>query len=412
MRLAWLYRSEKAEVAAAHAAEMARVAAAHASNKVKLLAQFCYDMNARGDYVLAVETIREYVAQYPRDVDGMKGLARVLWLQGYLPESLLAAQQGYHEDPFDAETYAEAEVAMMGMDRFESALQLAAQARRLGVVRSGNALIAGYLAGMDDVVEQQVSAAWAGVAEEKAGDGAQITYAELIDYGLYLDDTGRIGAGLDVWRRAAAKAGKVPGLASTQAYLLAQGALDRALAESCTISLEMVNEVRRLPKGPVASFNAGMAAALCGDETYAEKAIAGLRQDFPQNTAVQQYYVPELQAAAALGVNEPARALQGLIALGQYDQISLTPYLRGMARAAVGQTPLAINDFQSVLSHRGVDLMIGGTLYPMAEMGVARVYAASGDKKNSAASYRRFLMMWGEADRGQPLMAAALAKSR
>ena len=82
MRLAWLYRSEKAEVASANAAELARGASGNASEKMKLLTQFCYEMNASGDYGQALNTIREFVARYPRDVDGMKGLALALRVQG------------------------------------------------------------------------------------------------------------------------------------------------------------------------------------------------------------------------------------------------------------------------------------------------------------------------------------------
>jgi serine/threonine protein kinase len=124
MRLAWLYRSEKAEVAAGNAAELARGAAGKASDKVKLLTQFCYEMNASGDYGGALKTIREFAARYPRDADGMRGLAQALRVQGLLPEALQAAQRGYREHPFDTETYAEAELALIEMDRYDDALQL------------------------------------------------------------------------------------------------------------------------------------------------------------------------------------------------------------------------------------------------------------------------------------------------
>jgi hypothetical protein len=174
----------------------------------------------------------------------------------------------------------------------------------------------------------------------------------------------------------------------------------------------MVDDVKSLPKGPVASFNAGVAAALCGDKPYAEKTIAALQQGYPHSTAVAQYYVPELQAAAEIGVNEPEKALDTLIALEQYDQISLTPYLRGMANAALGQMQAAILDFQIAQTHRGSSLLLSGNVYPMAELGIARAYAASRDKSNSAAGYRRFLMLWKEADQGQPLLVEALAKSK
>ncbi len=412
MRLAWLYRSDRAEVASANAAVLAHDAAVDAGEKVKLLAQFCYDMNASGDYGHATETIRLFVSLYPADVDGLKGLARVLRVQGLLPEALLAAQQGYGEHPFDSETYAEAELAMIGMDRYDNALQLEIQAVRVGLLASGNALTAGYLGDKDDVVEERVDALKKASAASASSGVAPASFAESYRYGVYLDNTGRMAAGSELWRTTGTRAGAVSGLVSTQASMLARGALDRALAESCTVALTMVNEVKGLPKGPVASFNAGMAAALCGDEPYAEKTVSALRQSYPKSTAVMQYYVPQLQAAAELGVNEPAKALQSLISQGQFDGTSLTPYLRGMAHAALGQMPPAIQDFQTVLAHRGSAMLLGGDVYPMAQLGLARAYAASRDRANSASAYRQFLMLWAEADRGQPLMVEALAKSK
>ncbi len=402
IRLAWLYRDEKAEMASTQSAKLAKVAAVYASDKVKTLAQFCYERNAVGDEAKAASTIRQFVAKYPHDVNGMKGLARVLRAQGYLPESLLAAQEGDREDPFDAEIYDEAESALVELDRYDSALQLEAQARREGVVADAGALAAGYMSGKDDVMEQASGGA----------TSTEMSYARLDRYGRYLDGTGRLSASFALWRTSAAGAEKTPELSSTAASLLAQGALDRAFAESCTVSLAMVDELRGMPKGPAASFNTGMAAALCGDQTYVEKLVAELQQEFPLNTTVVQYYLPEMRAAAELGVNEPGTALQLLTAVGQNDRRLLTPYLRGLARLAVGQTALAVNDFQTVLAHRGAAWMVGGTLYPMAEVELARAYWSGRDKNDSVAAYRRFLVSWGEADRHQPLMTEALARSK
>jgi serine/threonine-protein kinase len=398
MRLAWLYRGEEAEVASANAATLARDAATNASERVRLLAQFCYAMNASGDLAEAGATIRQFAAKYPVDVEGKTGLARVLRLQGYLPEALLAAQQGYEEHPFNAETYGEAELATMGMDRYAGGLKL--QGRKMGVARE-----VGGLSAVDLTADGA-----AGVAV--AGSKDSPTYSELNSRGLYLDGAGRMTEGLELWKSAAAKASQVPELGSTQASMLAQGALDRALTESCTVALEMADEVKSLPKGPIASFHAGMAAALCGDQTYADKTIAGLQQSFPRNSMVAENFVPELHAAAAVGVNEPGKALQILAAVKAQDQASLTPYLRGLAHAAVGQMPAAIADFQIVLAHRGVALVLGSNVYPMAEIGVARAYAAGGDKADSVIAYRRFLALWGGADQNQPRVREALAKSK
>ena len=83
-----------------------------------------------------------------------------------------------------------------------------------------------------------------------------------------------------------------------------------------------------------------------------------------------------------------------------------------MANAALGQMQAAILDFQIAQAHRGSSLLLSGNVYPMAELGVTRAYAASRDKTDSVAEYRRFIALWKEADRGQPLLLEALAKSR
>lgn len=72
----------------------------------------------------------------------------------------------------------------------------------------------------------------------------------------------------------------------------------------------------------------------------------------------------------------------------------------------------AILDFQIAQAHRGSSLLLSGNVYPMAELSVARAYAASRDRADSVEEYRRFLMLWKEADRGQPLLVEALAKSK
>ncbi|WP_433964692.1 tetratricopeptide repeat protein [Tunturiibacter gelidiferens] len=412
MRLAWLYREEKAEVKSADAAGLASDAAVHASEAVKLLAKFCFEMNGSGDLVQATRTIREYVLRYPLSVDGRKGLAIALRVQGLFPEALHAAQQGYEENPFDAETYIEAERDLIGMDRYGSALELESQAGHIGVARSINVLTAAYLDGREDLVTERVRELQDALAGPTIGSRAQVTYADLNNYGLYLDSTGKKVAALDLWRTAAAKASDEAELSGTQASLLAQGALDYALAESCPAALAMVEEGKSLPKGPVASFNAGMAAALCGDQPYAVKTAVTLQQHFPRNTVVVQDYVPELNAAAEIGINEPEKAIPGLDTRVQYDETVFAAYLSGMAHAALGQTSQAILDFQTVLARRGEASMLEGDLYPMAGIGVARGYKNSRNQPKSVEAYRRSLKLWKEADQRQPLMTEALARSR
>ena len=74
--------------------------------------------------------------------------------------------------PVRCRMYAEAQLALIGMDDYEDALQLEAQAKRAGVVSTGNSLIAGYLAGNEDVTAKQASAKQVAFAGTTTAHGA------------------------------------------------------------------------------------------------------------------------------------------------------------------------------------------------------------------------------------------------
>jgi serine/threonine protein kinase/tetratricopeptide (TPR) repeat protein len=412
LKLAWIYRGEGAETAAAAEGKLAQDASENASDRLKMLAQFSYEMNTTGDFERAAGVMRQFKELFPHDIAGMLGTARVLRAQGHLPEALQAAQQVYAENPYDGDAYVEAEALMVGMDRFQGARELQEQSRRLGVVRSGSLIAATYLEGKKEDFE--------GLTIAMRTAASQDSYRQLGQYGLALDDMGRLTAGAAVWRGGAASAGGAAGLEdgldAVQASLLAQAALDRALTSSCRSAMSFSHQVDGLASGIsgglVATFQVGLAAALCGDVTAAQRAIVGLKAKFPNSTAVNEYYLAELQAAILLHQNDAKGALGVLGPAAPYDQISLTPYLRGLAHLGTGEAVSAVSDFQAVVDHRGMAFLIGSNVYPMAELGLARAYAAMGDKANSRAAYQRFATLWHEADHGQPPLDEALAKGR
>ena len=394
MRLAWLYSGEKAEVASARAAGLAVDASRDADERVKLLAKFCYEMNATGDYSLAAATIRQYTERYPLDAEGMTGLAHVLRAQGHLVEALLAAEQAYVENRYAAAAYGEAESAMIGLDRYDDALQLERQARNLGVAFRGNAMAAAYLAGRLDVVAEVVDAL--------RSDATRQSYAQLSEESLYLDNTGQMAASTALWNKTTGLSGRSPELASARAYLLAQNILDRALAGSCLEAKKLASEFTNMSHGPMAGFHAGLASGLCGDGAATEATTLWLKQEYPENTTVALHYVPELEAVVALADNNATKALEVLIAMAPYEEDSLAPYLRGVAHIARKEPLLAVADFQTVLSHRGMAFTSGSNVYPMAEIGLARASEAAGDKVLSVAAYDRFAALWTKDDKVQP----------
>jgi eukaryotic-like serine/threonine-protein kinase len=392
LRLSWLYTAQKAEVAAAETAAQAFAASADSSPRLKLMAEFANELSAQGNYGRAAEIAHQLVTQYPRDLEALTDLARAERLQAHPAEALQAAQQAYSVDARSAEAYAEAERDMIALNHFDGALETEALAQRLGAPSGGVTIAAAYLDGRADVVVQQ--AELLNTADAKT----QSTYGQRGDYALALDNGGHLAAAALQWRSAATSLRAVPALESTRSHVLAEAALDRALAGNCSLALPFAGEALAQAAGPEARFDAGMADALCGQVAQAQKVIDGLQQSYPKNTAVVGYYLPNLHAALALEAKDAEASLSALAGPNQYDLLSLTPYLRGQAHIAAGSAAAAVVDLQITLDHRGYAFLSGSNVYPMAQLSLAHAYAAMGDKTNSAAAQQRFQTLWKQAD--------------
>ncbi len=397
LRLAVLYRRQRAEVASAEAARLALVAAQGASERTRTFTQYEYEMDTTGDLVHAAAVVRSYLDRVPGDSSALEALARSLGLQGKMVEALQIAQQAYAENPYDSEAYRQAENALLSLDRYEAAEQVDAQAQKVGIESNGLSLTTLYLEGQQRGLPAAIQ------AMQTAPSGSRTGWS----YGLYLDNIGQLGAGDAVWRDRARRAAQIPGLGSASAFMLAQGALDRALLGDCKEAGALARESADHPQGMNTLFNAGIAEALCGDAVHAEQSILRLQQSFPQSFAVNGYYIPDLKAALALHDGNASAALEILKPARQFDLISLTPLLRGQAHVLLHQVQIGIVDFQTVLSHRGLPFVVGSVVYPIAEIGLARAFAEIGDTGNSAEAYRTFLEMWRSADANQPLLTEA-----
>jgi serine/threonine-protein kinase len=402
IQLAVMYRRERAELAAADAAKLALAAADDASERTRTIAQYEYEMNVSGDFPRAANIIRQLVNANPHDADSLVRLARALRLEGRFGEAQQAAQQALGENSFSLDAYTESESALIGLDKYEAASLLDAQAQRTGVGHLAGTLTSAYLGDR----QQDLAAAVDAIAGKKVG------FRPDWNYGIYLDNTGQLHAGAAMWRDRAEGALEVRGLESTAGLLLAQGAVDRALIGDCAGALAMARESDDQDQGITAVFSVGMANALCGNTPRALEAADQLQQTWPQSFAVKGFYLADIRAAIALHDQDPTTAVDLLKPARQYDLISLTPVLRGRAHVALRQVQISIVDFQTVLAHRGVPFVVGSVSYPVAQIGVARAFGDAGDQNNSAEAYRRFLDLWKNADANQPLLAEARSHSR
>jgi Tfp pilus assembly protein PilF len=83
-------------------------------------------------------------------------------------------------------------------------------------------------------------------------------------------------------------------------------------------------------------------------------------------------------------------------------------YIRGLAYLKQNNGALAQAEFKTIIDHRGWYPV--SPLYPLAQLGLARAAAMSGDGSGARKAYQDFLALWKDADASLPALVAARAE--
>jgi len=159
---------------------------------------------------------------------------------------------------------------------------------------------------------------------------------------------------------------------------------------------------------------AAVALGLSGDVSSAMRLADQLAKLFPQDTAVQSQYVPMMRAAASLSSAQGAKALEELAPVVPYELgtsqsfvgLTLYPvYLQGQAYLLAKQGAPAAVEFKKILDHWGI--APNDPIHALARLGLARVYALSGDTAKAKTAYQDFLALWKDADPDIPILKQA-----
>jgi tetratricopeptide (TPR) repeat protein len=170
------------------------------------------------------------------------------------------------------------------------------------------------------------------------------------------------------------------------------------------------------------NYGAALALALSGDSAKAEKLADDMEKLYPEDTSVRFSYLPVIRAVVAMQHGKPQQAIDTLQAGIPYEmgspRSSQTAYFgslypvffRGEALLATHKGGEAANDFQKILSHRGI--MVGDPVFVLAHLGLARAYALSGESAKARSQYEEFLALWNTADSDIPVLKRAKAEFR
>ncbi len=169
---------------------------------------------------------------------------------------------------------------------------------------------------------------------------------------------------------------------------------------------------------PDVEVKAALALARAEDAGRAQQLADNLDKAFPLDTMIQNYWLPAIRAAIALGNSDPDAAI-ALLKVAEPYELGSSPaagvaafgslypaYLRGLAFLQSGQGQAA-DEFQKILDHRGI---VGNfPLAALAHLQLGKAQAAAGDRAAALKSYQDFFALWKDADPDIPLLNQAKA---
>jgi DNA-binding winged helix-turn-helix (wHTH) protein/tetratricopeptide (TPR) repeat protein len=151
-------------------------------------------------------------------------------------------------------------------------------------------------------------------------------------------------------------------------------------------------------------------AIRAGDAKRAQVLFDDLNREYPLSTFNIGVYSPIIRTMLALSHGSSATEVRNLMDPARPYELGavadmLPIYVRGVSYLRVHSAIEAEREFQNILDHHSVDAVT--TLYPLAELGLARCYALSGRTVESRRAYQTFFTLWKDADHDLPILMQA-----
>ena len=362
-----------------------------------------YTDNGQTDKGIAAYEL--YAQTYSRDAIPRTNLGVEYGEQGKWEKSLEYSRQAFAMDPDNYYGYSAAARAYQALGRLDEAKAVlnAALQRKLGD--------SGLHSQLSDIALAQGDLATARSEESIARkDPAEDRWLTWAHDGAGALQGGQLRRARDFTRQAADMA-QHAGLSEVAALWTAVRAGNEAEFGVKAEARQDVTAALRLSRGVGVTEEAAAALAAAGDEKQASAMMAELEKKFPDDQRLQVLYAPRVAAKIALNHGQAANAVELLRPALAYNPSFGTfdvTYTRARAYLAAAQPSQAAEEFQKTLAVRG--LLPNSPGIALAKLGLARAYAAMGDKDKARSAYQDVLAMWKNADAGVPLIEQARAE--
>lgn len=374
----------------------------HVSEHERLYIESHYYQFVTGDLAKASQTYEVWAATYPNDEAPRTNLAVIYSDLGKLEQSEQQAKEAVRIAPDEGQSYANLVDAYICLNRLDKASATANEAIARNLDTPTLRLYMYDLADLKhDTGSMRKLLDWA-----SGEPGIEDTFLsnegdEVARAGHLAQARGFNERATDAARRADEK--------ETAAGYQVDGAQREAFFGNAAAAIKLADSALALAGDRDTRYGAAVAFALSGEISRARSIAKHLDREFPDDTIVQEIYLPTIRGAIAIAQKDPSVAIKSLETTSPYDlglAGGLLPvYVRGLAYLAQHDGGHAIAEFQKVLDHPGV--VHNASFESLTDLELGRAWLLQGNRERAKDAYDRFLTAWKNADPDIPVLNQA-----
>ena len=373
------------------------------SEREKLYITSHYYQIVTGEEDKLMETLELYARTYPNDNAPANNLTVGYRTEGDFAKAVASASDTVRIEPNYAGAYTGLAFAYFGANRPDEAQQTLQQALARFPDNETLHYVAHFIArALGKTADADRELAWS--------SGKKWEYRFLLNEVRARQELGQLRSSEEITQHIQdiGKNQNLPEVAETDWGWLAMVQADFGFCDRALKNLASVGAI----SGRSALTLSGHIFAACGQAQKAEAVAANLNKEYPLNTFTQKSEIPQIHARLSLQRGDAAQAIKDLHPAEAYQfgevELGIPAYLRGMAYLKSKHGAEAAAEFQKVLDHRGAS---GASPYcALANLGLARSNALTGDAAKARTTYQDFLSLWKDADPDIPILKEAKAE--
>jgi serine/threonine protein kinase/tetratricopeptide (TPR) repeat protein len=372
----------------------------HASERERFYITGHYNNYVTGNLSKVIETLQEAIQTYPSQIESYVNVNAAYSLLGQYGKALPFGQKSVELQPENGIASENLVVDYLGLGRIADARTELERARKQGL-DSGTE---GLMTDMQVYFRQNDQQAVQNVLTEVAGRPDEFMVTQALAAMQQFD--GQYAKAAATTQEAFEQAGRAKA-PDVQAAALLLNAAARGVAGLCEGSEAVVPQALALDKSKLTQAYAVVAAGVCGNGKLVQSLTQELSTKFPDDTLIQQVYLPLAKGFVALAAGRSQEAVADAQPAKPYDANYAGSYLQGLAHLQLHDANRAVSAFRSAMQSPGGNLTSGVPFYAQAQLGLARAYTMDGDKTNAKKAYQEFFETWKNADADLPMLVAA-----